>query len=176
MIKILHNQDQTYFNVTTIAGHLGIIEFVDGFYRAEYYSDKPMVTAQTDEELGQILECFSELYHLGEYDTFEEALTELIESFGIHSDLLNVLLQDPLSNEDWLIDSSVSDEIHFYDNYIKWKSQSYTNYFPKARELEREAEFYETYEPDPDQANKLYERAKLMYGIDEWLKGYEVTI
>jgi len=165
MVVIIDTNAAKYFHLITADGTYGVIELVDGQYRAEYYGCSIGVHSINDNEYWEQ----SPMYHVGCFDTLQEAVVAMLEEFTYPTDYIEELIRKANSVEidDWLLEYKRLDE-KSVDKYI----QSCLNKLPMlplwgyAKESQREAEFYVTH-PDEGSPTPCYEREEYLSQVAE---------
>jgi hypothetical protein len=180
MLIIIKERDD-YYHIATAIGSYGIIEGVDGKFRAEHYKLFAMDMLVTD-----IVEYTERRTELGNTDTFEEALQLITAALELPPYIsTRIAAGHAKTNQDWLVryvtcpdivgyterrtihGELVEFEYEYSDDVDTMLSTWYTkmgtvSWLGHANESRREAEFFETHtaeDPHGLQASECHARA-----------------
>ena len=158
MLIIIKERDgpYDYYHIATAIGGYGIIESVDGKFRAEHYDESVRGVSVTDDMWQS-----ADLFHLGNTDTFEEALQLITAAL----ELPPYISGKGKNNDDWLckyvrqmhLPEDVDTVLHTW--FMKMDAVPWAGH---ANESRREAEFFETHtaeDPHGLRASECYARA-----------------
>jgi len=163
MILIVSNPDKSYYHIVGPNGEYGVIDHTLEHYRSEHYEDRIDKHSVYDNEYWES----NNLYHVGEFDSFKEAFTEMLDEMGLlHPYLARLIREDKFCSApdgyptDWLL-TPVCCEDPEVDGVIQRHLDecSKMSWSGHSKDCRAEAEYFELYEADEEAAGRCYNRA-----------------
>jgi len=177
MIILIETNAAKYFHLVTGDGTYGVIELVDGEYRAEYYGFPVNGHSIHDNEYWEQ----SPMYHVGYFDDLKDAVLNFLEELIYPTDYVEELIrkEGSVKIDDWLLEYKELPEDKV-DDYIQscLAKAPYLPWYKYAKESRLEAEFYEMHPDDetPDSnADECYDRAAYLHKLAEKMESLRAT-